>query len=166
MSDDDVFDDRSARRALAQIADILGNLDADLADRVNRAYAVAEASSRIPLRRCPECGLATTAAFHLCAGPLTYRPRRLQPSPQAEARSLLQRWIEEDRQLPPEPKPVAPEEMEQPNQTHDDELREWRTRMDVLRAKIREWAIYCFRKHGHDAHLYNGLAEMAGMEPW
>lgn len=31
--------------------------------------------------------------------------------------------------------------------------------------ELRQWAIYCFNKYGHDAHLYNGLAKMAGMEP-
>jgi hypothetical protein len=35
----------------------------------------------------------------------------------------------------------------------------------LTRANIRAWAIYCFQKHGHDAHLYNGLAELAGMAP-
>lgn len=34
-----------------------------------------------------------------------------------------------------------------------------------LRAEIKRWAIYCFKRHGHDAHLYNGLAKLAGMEP-
>ena len=35
-----------------------------------------------------------------------------------------------------------------------------------FRANVRKWAVYCFQKHGDDAHLYNGLAELAGMEPW
>lgn len=33
----------------------------------------------------------------------------------------------------------------------------------TLREQVREWAIYCFTRHGNDAHLYNGLAELAAL---
>ena len=36
---------------------------------------------------------------------------------------------------------------------------------ETLRTQIRQWAEYCFIKYGNDAHLYNGLAALAGMEP-
>ena len=39
------------------------------------------------------------------------------------------------------------------------------TEASALRAEIRRWACYCFTRHGHDAHLYNELAKLAGMEP-
>jgi len=31
----------------------------------------------------------------------------------------------------------------------------------AIAEQIREWARYCFTTHGNDAHLYNGLSDLA-----
>ncbi len=36
--------------------------------------------------------------------------------------------------------------------------------IDGMRAAIQQWAIYCFNHHGDDANLYNGLAELGGVD--
>ena len=33
----------------------------------------------------------------------------------------------------------------------------------AIAEQISEWAKYCFTKHGNDAHLYNGLSDLAGV---
>lgn len=33
-----------------------------------------------------------------------------------------------------------------------------------IRAAIQGWALYCFKHHGNDAHLYNGLAALGGVD--
>ena len=35
---------------------------------------------------------------------------------------------------------------------------------DDIRAAIQGWALYCFKRHGNDAHLYNGLAALGGVD--
>lgn len=35
----------------------------------------------------------------------------------------------------------------------------------ALKKEIQRWALYCFTRHGNDAHLYNGLAALGGVSP-
>lgn len=35
----------------------------------------------------------------------------------------------------------------------------------ALKKEIQRWALYCFARHGDDAQLYNGLAELGGVSP-
>jgi hypothetical protein len=41
------------------------------------------------------------------------------------------------------------------------EIATLRQQNEAMRAALHQWAIYCFTKHGNDAHLYNGLADLA-----
>lgn len=38
-----------------------------------------------------------------------------------------------------------------------------REELAETRAELRKLAVYCFTRYGHDAYLYNSLADLAGM---
>lgn len=40
-----------------------------------------------------------------------------------------------------------------------------REELAETRAELRKLAVYCFTRYGHDAYLYNSLADLAGMSP-